>query len=90
MEIAKGAGALYDKFIGFATDLEEIGKRLDQAQDSYSSAHKRLTTGRGNLVSRVEQLKTLGARASKSMPSSLSDLPDENQLPPADDPGEKD
>lgn len=90
MEIAKGAGALYDKFIGFATDLEEIGKRLDQAQDSYSSAHKRLTTGRGNLVSRVEHLKTLGARASKSMPSSLSDLPDENQLPPADDSGEKD
>ena len=89
MEIAKGAGALYDKFIGFATDLEEIGKRLDQAQDSYSSAHKRLTSGRGNLVSRVEQLKTLGARASKSMPSSLSDLPDGNQLPCAEDSSER-
>ncbi len=68
LEIAKGAGAMYDKFVSFTEDLEDIGKRLDQTQASYEQAHKKLTSGRGNLVGRVEKLKTLGARASKSLP----------------------
>ena len=89
LEIASRAGALYDKFVLFATDLEDIGKRLDQTQESYDNAHKRLTSGRGNLVSRVEQLKTLGARASKNMPASLSDTQPENQLPSDDSPDDK-
>lgn len=84
LEIASRAGALYDKFVLFASDLEDIGKRLDQTQESYDSAHKRLTSGRGNLVSRVEQLKTLGARASKNMPASLSDTQPDSLLPSDD------
>ncbi len=68
LEIAKGAGAMYDKFVSFTEDLEDIGKRLDQTQVSYEQAHKKLVSGRGSLVSRVEKLKTLGARASKSLP----------------------
>ena len=67
LEIAKGAGAMYDKFVSFTEDLEDIGKRLDQTQVSYEQAHKKLVSGRGNLVTRVEKLKTLGARASKSL-----------------------
>ena len=67
LEIAKGAGAMYDKFVSFIEDLEDIGKRLDQTQVSYEQAHKKLVSGRGNLVTRVEKLKTLGARASKSL-----------------------
>ncbi len=69
LEIAKGAGAMYDKFVSFTEDLEDIGKRLDQTQVSYEQAHKKLVSGRGSLVSRVEKLKTLGARASKSLPA---------------------
>ena len=67
LEIAKGAGAMYDKFVSFTEDLEDIGKRLDQTQVSYEQAHKKLVSGRGNLVTRVEKLKTLGARTSKSL-----------------------
>ena len=89
LEIANRAGALYDKFVLFATDLEDIGKRLDQTQESYDNAHKRLSSGRGNLVSRVEQLKTLGARASKNMPASLSDSQPDSQLPSDDSPDDE-
>lgn len=73
LEIAKRAGALYDKFVSFAEDLEDIGRRLDQTQASYDQAHKKLISGRGNLVANVEKLKMLGARASKSLPGALVD-----------------
>lgn len=73
LEIAKRAGALYDKFVSFSEDLEDVGRRLDQTQASYDQAHKKLVSGRGNLVSNVEKLKILGARASKSLPGPLID-----------------
>ncbi len=65
IEIAHSAGALYDKFVAFAADLEEIGTRIDATHKSYDKAHNKLISGRGNLVARVERLKSLGARASK-------------------------
>ena len=65
IEIASSAGKLYDKFVAFAADLEEIGSRIDATQKSYDKAHNKLTSGRGNLVSRIENLKKLGARATK-------------------------
>lgn len=65
VEIATAAGALYDKFVAFAGDLEEIGTRLDSTQKSYDKAHNKLTSGKGNLVVRIEKLKQLGAKASK-------------------------
>ena len=73
MDIAKRAGALYDKFVSFTEDLEEIGRRIDQTQTSYDQAHKKLTSGRGSLISNVEKLKTLGARANKSLSPKLID-----------------
>ncbi|MDG2175490.1 MAG: DNA recombination protein RmuC [Gammaproteobacteria bacterium] len=73
MEIAGRAGKLYDKFVGFTEDLDKIGAHLNQTQISYDNAHKKLTTGHGNLVSNVEKLKILGAKASKSLPGSLID-----------------
>jgi len=73
MDIAKRAGALYDKFVSFTEDLEEVGRRIDQTQTSYDQAHKKLTSGRGSLISNVEKLKTLGARASKSLSPKLID-----------------
>jgi len=62
---------LYDKFVLFIQDLDEVGNRLQQLDKAYSAARNKLTEGRGNLVSRSEQLKLLGARASKSLPADL-------------------
>ncbi|SDN29879.1 DNA recombination protein RmuC [Pseudomonas jinjuensis] len=68
-EIAERAGALYDKFVLFVQDLDEIGGRLQQLDKAYAAARNKLCDGRGNLVSRTEQLRLLGARASKSLPA---------------------
>lgn len=72
-EIAERAGWLYDKFVLFIQDLDEVGTRLQQLDKAYASARNKLTEGRGNLVSRSEQLKLLGARASKRLPPELLD-----------------
>ena len=74
-EIARRAGLLYDKFAGFVNDLEEVGKGIDNARKSYDRAFNKLSRGRGNLVRMSENLKSLGASASKSLPSSI--LPDD-------------
>ncbi|MBT4116579.1 MAG: DNA recombination protein RmuC, partial [Rhodospirillaceae bacterium] len=70
-EIAKRAGGLYDKFVGFAGDMDALGGRLDQAQVSYDAALNKLSIGRGNIVRQIEQLKDMGAKTSKSMPEDL-------------------
>jgi len=70
-EIAERAGALYDKFVAFIVDLDEVGSRLQQLDKAYASARNKLADGRGNIISRVENLKLLGARASKSLPTEL-------------------
>lgn len=68
-EIAERAGSLYDKFVLFVQDLDEMGSRLQQLDKAYAAARNKLCEGRGNLISRAEQVKLLGARASKSLPS---------------------
>ncbi|UTW09850.1 DNA recombination protein RmuC [Pseudomonas benzenivorans] len=70
-EIAERAGALYDKFVAFIQDLDEMGGRLQQLDKAYGAARNKLCDGRGNIISRVENLKLLGARASKSLPAEL-------------------
>ncbi|VVQ04303.1 hypothetical protein PS906_05309 [Pseudomonas fluorescens] len=70
-EIAERAGWLYDKFVLFIQDLDEVGNRLQQLDKAYSSARNKLTEGRGNLVSRSEPLKLLLARAIKRLPIDL-------------------
>lgn len=67
-----GAG-LYDKFVNFVTDLENVGHSLRKADQSYSEAMKKLSEGRGNLINRVEKLKQLGIRSTKSLPRNLLD-----------------
>jgi DNA recombination protein RmuC len=64
---------LYDKFVGFVSDLEAVGKALRAADQSYGTAMKKLSEGRGNLLRQVEMLKQLGIRASKSLPRNLLD-----------------
>ena len=67
VEIAEKAGALYDKFVNFVTDLEDVGARIDLSKKSYDKAHNKLRSGTGNLIRRVEDLKTLGAKTSKKL-----------------------
>ena len=68
MEIARRSGALYDKFVGFYSDMEELGKRIGKSQEVYDAAVNKLKSGRGNLVKSVEDIKALGAKAKKSLP----------------------
>ncbi len=68
-EIARQAGNLYDKFVNFVDDLDELGKRIDSSKKSFESAQNKLTSGRGNLVGKVEKLKQLGAKTSKQLKS---------------------
>ena len=71
IEIARQAGALYDKFEGFVSDLIKIGKKMDEAKVEYSSAMNKLTEGKGNLVTSVEKLKKMGAKAKKALPEAI-------------------
>lgn len=64
---------LYDKFVGFVSDLEAVGKSLRSADQNYTAAMKKLSEGRGNLIRQVEMLKQLGLRTSKSLPQNLLD-----------------
>jgi DNA recombination protein RmuC len=69
--IAKKAGDLYDKFVGFVEALDDVGLKLDKAQDSYKMARNRLADGKGNLVRRTEELRQLGVKAQKELPEGL-------------------
>ena len=86
-KIAKSAGNLYDKFVGFVEALDKIGDNLNKAQTSWEEAHKRLTSGRGNLVGRAEAMRKLGLDTTKKLPddiaSSSDDEDDPEQLPDA-------
>jgi DNA recombination protein RmuC len=71
IEIARQSGALYDKFVGFIVDMEKIGKGIESLNKTYDEAGKKLYTGTGNLVRRVEKLKELGASTTKQIPDHL-------------------
>jgi DNA recombination protein RmuC len=71
IEIAEKAGALYDKFHGFLSNMESVGKKLVDAQTSYDDAFKQLSTGKGNIIGKIEELKKMGADANKQLPERL-------------------
>lgn len=73
LEIAKEAGALYDKFEGFIRDLEKIGFEIDQAKKAHQDAFRKLSDGPGNITRRIQNLKDLGARATKQIDSKYLD-----------------
>ena len=72
-EISKRGAELYEKLASFVADLQKVGERLNQAQDSYNEARKRLSEGRGNVIRQAEMLKDLGVKPSKSLPSQWID-----------------
>lgn len=76
-EIAKKGGALYDKMVGFVTDMQSIGKNIKTLEGSYDSAMNKLTDGRGNILGQTEKLKEMGVKTSKSLPPQLIKNEDE-------------
>ncbi len=79
MEIARQGGALYDKFVGFVDDLIKLGKQMEGSQKLYQEAMKKLYDGSGNLVTRAEKIRTLGAKVKKKLPQTLLDRIDEEK-----------
>ncbi len=71
IEIARQGGALYDKFVGFIADMENIGKNLNTTQKTYEAAINKLHIGSGNLVRRAETIKKLGAKTTKALPRKM-------------------
>lgn len=67
LQIAEESGRLYDKFYGFVQELEKVGSLLDKSRETYDDAMKKLSTGKGNLLSRAEKLKAMGINARKDM-----------------------
>lgn len=80
MEIARRAGALYDKIAGVAEAMEAVSRALDQANRAQGQAMDRLCRGSGNVVRQVEMLRGLGARASKQI--ALDHDREEGEEPP--------
>ncbi len=78
MEIAKKAGELYDKFVAFTSDLQEIGKHLQRAEDAQQLAVNKLSTGKGNLINRALKLHKMGIRSTKKIHPDL--IQDESNL----------
>jgi DNA recombination protein RmuC len=70
-DIARRAGLLYDKFVGFTENLKTLGMRLDQARKSFDDAYGQLATGAGNLVGQTEKLSKLGARHARQLEAGL-------------------
>jgi DNA recombination protein RmuC len=67
LEIARLSGSMYDKFVGFITDMESIGRNIRQSQDAYEKAFSKLSTGAGNLANTADKIKKLGAKTTKQI-----------------------
>ena len=78
--IAAQAGGIYDQFALVIESLDEVGRNIDKAKESFEQTHKRISTGRGNLVRRVKQLEDLGARNKKKLPDSVTQHAEDSNL----------
>jgi DNA recombination protein RmuC len=72
-KIAEHAARLYDKFHGFVSDMEKVGKSIEATQKNFDGAMNKLSTGKGNLVRQVEQFRSLGVQSNKKLGSALLD-----------------
>ncbi|MDX1526445.1 MAG: DNA recombination protein RmuC [Pseudidiomarina maritima] len=80
-KIATDAAKLYDKFVGFIDDMQRIEGSLDALRKHYDGAMNKLSTGRGNLVGRVEQFRKMGVQTSKQLDPKLlqNETTDDNE-----------
>jgi len=85
LEIARQSGNLYDKFVGLSNDLLHVGKAMDTAKNSYEDAMNKLSSGKGNLISRVERIRKLGANSTKALDKRLMERSEENEEKTLDD-----
>ncbi len=81
LEIARLSGAMYDKFVGFVSDMENIGKNIKQSQSAYDNAIGKLTEGNGNLTITADKIKKLGAKANKQLDQKYLDDSDASEEP---------
>lgn len=72
-ELVRQCTAMYDKFVGFVVDLEDVGKKIDLARSSYDAAYSKLKTGKGNLIRQAERVRELGLKPNKALPQQLTD-----------------
>jgi DNA recombination protein RmuC len=79
LEIAQKSGELYDKLASFVEDLINLGKKMDDAKRSYEDAMKKLSQGKGNIISKAENLKIMGAKTSKSIDQRIADRSDDEE-----------
>ncbi len=79
-EIAKRGADMYDRLVGFVSDLNTIGARLDSAQQAYTDARKKLSSGKGNVIRQAELLRELGVKPGKKLPSDLLDTADHDDV----------
>ena len=79
LKIADAGGKLYDKVVGFVDTLGEVEKYIRKSSESCTKAMEQLSTGRGNILSRVEGLRSLGAKATKRLPEQLLSAPDADE-----------
>jgi DNA recombination protein RmuC len=79
LEIARQAGALYDKFEGFVSDLLKVGNKIKDTKTEYDNAMNKLVDGKGNLITSVEKLKKMGAKAKKSLPENIISRAETNE-----------
>ncbi len=78
MEIARVGGALYDKFSNFLRDMDNVSDKIRAAQKSHDEAMLKLRTGSGNIIRKVEELKKLGAKATKELPQDYLEKAEES------------
>ncbi len=78
IEIAQKSGDMYNKFVGFIEDMQKIGSRLSSTQTAYNDGMKKLSEGTGNLLKRAEELRKMGAKSTKQLPSEIVGLEDED------------
>jgi DNA recombination protein RmuC len=79
IEIANEGGKLYDKFVGLTEDIKKLGSQLETVQKTYNEASKKLFSGSGNLIGKVQRLKILGAKNNKQIPPTLLTQSDFNE-----------
>jgi len=78
--IAESAEALYEKLVAFVEDMEKIGEQIGRTQKSYEGAMNKLSSGKGNLIRRVESMRKLGLKPKKLLPSSVMDDGEEEEI----------
>ena len=79
-ELVRHCGTLYDKFVGFVADLEDVGKKIEAAERGYEEAYSKLKSGKGNLIRQAERIRELGIKPAKSLPPHIVELAMDDEI----------